>query len=573
MTNKQLNSGKARVLVVCGVMLVGVVTAFWTLSSKPLSNHECFVSVTTREMLANKDFVWPTFNGQSRLQKTPLNYWLVAGFSKITGQIDEFTTRLPSAVFGLLTVAAILYFVSRQFSFRIATLSACVWATSLGFTRYSHNGRPEMTLTFFVALCFLSFYSAVTAENRRRQVIYILIFWVGFALANLAKGPMPLPMVGFPLFLYVLIFRQWKKISRLLPITGAIIFLAIVLPWPVAIAQRVNWDLTVWKQEFIDRFFGDFVSGNKPFYYYIGNMFQFILPWVAFVPGALAAPFFKVWDKKRSAMWFYWLWFVADVVFLSLSGGKRQHYILPAIPALSILIGVLIEDMIFTRQAHTIKQSKQALTGHIIVLFIIAVAGPVAVLIVGKVKDAPLHFAVSNFQLFTNACITGAALITAAAVVAALFAWKKRIAATVAVFAGITFLCMLCYVLFIDPLDCNEPSRQFSQTLAAKIPASGKLAAFEYVSNRSIYYFGRKIPEIKDCGELFRHYDAGGWVVATMNHLEKLQTDKRFRMVYYRRMAERRHHQDAPGAVFHKSAPAWTETKQEFFDRVNPPGA
>ena len=561
MRNNQLSSGKASILAICGVMLVGVVTAFWTLSTKPLSNHECFVSITAREMLANKDFVWPTFNGRSRLQKTPLNYWLVAGFSKITGQVDEFTTRLPSAVFGVLTVAAILYFVSGQFSFRIAALSACVWATSLGFTRYTHNGRPEMTMIFFVTLCFLSFYSAVTTENRRRQIIYMIIFWMSLALGNLAKGPMPLPLVGVPLVLYVVIFRQWKKIPRLLPILGVVIFLAILLPWPLAIAARVDWDLAVWKREFVDRFFGDFASGDKPLYYYIEKMFQFILPWVAFVPVALAAPFFKVWDKKRSAMWFYWFCFVGGFVFLSLSGGKRQHYILPAMPALAILIGVVIEDMIFARQAHTIKQSKQVLTGHIVFLVIIAVAGPVAVLIAGKVKDAPLHFAKSNLQLFGSAAVMGAAVIVTAVVVGALFARNKRVGGCVAVFAGVTLLNMLSYMLFINPLNRNEPSRQFSQTLSEGIPASDSLAAFEYVSNRTIHYFGRKIPEIKDRGKLLRHYEGGGWVVATIDHLEKLQSDSRFRMVYYRQQAERRHHKDAPGAVFHKSAPKWAHKR------------
>jgi len=536
--------------------------AFWTLSTKPLSNHECFVSVTAREMLANNDFIWPTFNGQSRLQKTPLNYWLVAGFSKITGRVDEFTTRLPSAVFGVLSAGVIFYFVSRQFSFRIAALSVCVWVTSLGFTRYTHNGRPEMTLIFFVTLCFLSFYSAVTAQNRRWQVVCMIIFWAGFALGNLAKGPVPIGMVGVPLFLYVVIFRHWKKIPSLLPVIGVFIFLAILLPWPLAIADRCKWDLAVWKREFVDRFFGEFASGNKPFYYYLEKMFQFILPWVVFLPMALAAPFFNVWGKKRSAMMFYWLCFVADVVFLSVSGGKRQHYILPAMPALAILIGVLIEDMIFARQAYTNKQSKQVLTGHIVVLVIIAVVGPLAVLIADNLNDEPLHHAKSGAELFAGACMMGAAIIVTAAIVAVLFAGDKRLGGCAAVFAGVTLLNMLSYVLFINPLNRNEPSRLFSQTMAERIPASDKLAAYEYVSNRSVHYFGREIPEIKDREQLFRHYDAGGWVVATINHLEKLQTDSRFRKVYYQKQAERRHHRDAPGAVFHKFAAEWTDAPQ-----------
>ena len=130
-------------------------------------------------------------------------------------------------------------------SFRIAVLSAAVWATSLGYIRYSHNARPEMALTFFVTLSLLSFYSAIMANSRKKQVIYALIFWVSFGLANLAKGPAPLPLVLIPLFFYVAIFRRWKELPRFLPIIGTIVFLAIVLPWPLAIAHKLNWNLVL----------------------------------------------------------------------------------------------------------------------------------------------------------------------------------------------------------------------------------------------------------------------------------------------------------------------------------------
>ncbi|MHC4790891.1 MAG: ArnT family glycosyltransferase, partial [Planctomycetota bacterium] len=293
MANNQNNAKRTKILLVCGVMLLSVISGSWTLSVRPLNNHECFVSITAREMLESGDWVMPTFNGKPRLEKTPLSYWLVAGLGKITGSIDEFTARLPSAIFGVLSVAAILYFAGQWFSFRIALLSAAVWATSLGYIRYSHNARPEMALTFFIMLCFFSFYSAINTKSRKMLVAYMLVFWTSFGLANLAKGPAPLPLVLIPLFFYVAISRQWKILPKLLSVIGVIIFLAIVLPWPLAIAHRVNWDLVVWKQNFVDRLFGKYEAGDYPFYYYLLIMFKYIAPWIAFLPMALAAPFYR----------------------------------------------------------------------------------------------------------------------------------------------------------------------------------------------------------------------------------------------------------------------------------------
>jgi 4-amino-4-deoxy-L-arabinose transferase-like glycosyltransferase len=543
MENNRSNAKITKGLIVCGVLLLSVVSASWTLSDRPLNNHECFVSITAREMLASGDWTRPTCNGEPRLQKTPLSYWLVAGLAKITGRVDEFTTRLPSAIFGVLSVAAVLYFVNQWLTFRIAVISAGVWATSVGYICYAHNARPEMALAFFVLLCFLSFYSALTVQNRRQQIAYMLVFWVSFGLGNLAKGPAPLPLVLIPLFFYVSIFRQWKKLFNWVSVVGLIIFLAIVLPWPLAIAHKLNWDLILWKREFVDRFFGDYVSGNKPLYYYLLEMFIFILPWVAFLPMALAAPFYRVWNKKRLVMQFLWLWFVVNLVFITISGGKRQHYILPLMPAMAILIGILMEDMVFVRKAYTQKYARDILRNHIIVLITAAIAGPV-------------YVAKTNSQLLAGAIIIGIVTIVLSAVIAVLFARGKPAFACWVTFAGIVVLVMIAYIVFVNPLNYNQPSRQFTQVVVEKVPASEKLIAYKSASTRFIHYFGRRVPEITTESETYRLYNEGWWVVAFGKYLDELLQNGQFEIVYVQENAERHKGKTVGGALLHKSAMA-----------------
>ena len=540
MENNRNNAKITKGLIICGVLLLSAVSASWTLFDRPLNNHECFVSITAREMLESGDWTRPTCNGEPRLQKTPLSYWLVAGLAKITGRVDEFTTRLPSTIFGVLSVAAILYFVNQWLTFRIAVISAGVWATSVGYICYAHNARPEMALAFFVLLCFLSFYSALTAQNRRQQIAYMLVFWVSFGLGNLAKGPAPLPLVLIPLLFYVAIFRQWKKLFNWVSVVGLIIFLAIVLPWPLAIAHKLNWDLTLWKREFVDRFFGDYVSGNKPLYYYLLEMFIFILPWVAFLPMALAAPFYRVWNKKRLVMQFLWLWFVVNLVFITISGGKRQHYILPLMPAMAILIGILMEDMVFVRKAYTSKYARDILRNHIIVLITAVVAGTVYV-----AKTTP--------QLLSGTIIIGITTIVIIAVTAVLFARGKPAFACWVTFAGIVVLVMIAYIVFVNPLNYNQPSRQFTQIVVEKVPASEKLIAYKSASTRFIHYFGRRVPEITTESETYRLYNEGWWVVAFGKYLDELLQNGQFEIVYMQENAERHKGKAVDGALLHKS--------------------
>ncbi len=543
MENNNSNAKRTKGLIVCGVLLLSVVSASWMFYEEPLSNHECFVSITAREMLKSGDWIWPTCNGESRLQKTPLSYWLVAGLAKITGRVDEFTTRLPSVIFGVLSVAAILYFVNQWLTFRIAVLSGGVWATSMGYICYTRNARPEMALTFFVLLCFLSFYSAITEKNRNRQVVYTLVFWVSFALGNLAKGPAPLPYVLLPLFFYISIFRQWRKLFSWESVAGVIIFLAILLPWPLAIAHKVNWDLIVWKHEFVDRFFGNYVPGHKPVYFYLMDMFIFVFPWVAFLPMALATPFFKVWNKKRPVMQFLWLWFVADLIFLTINGGKRQHYILPLMPAMAILIGILMEDMVFVRKAYTPKYAGGVLRNHIAAVIIAAIAG-----IIYIVKTNP--------QLLSGAIIIGTAGIVILAVTAVLFARGKPAFACGATFAGIVVLVMIAYVVFVIPLNYNQPSREFTQLVVAKIPAveKEKLVVYKSASKRFIHYFGRPVPEIETKSEVDKLYNEGWWVVAFGIPLDELLQNGHFEIVYMEEEAERQKGNVVYGALLHKSA-------------------
>ena len=143
--------------MVIAVMAFAAVVSFWTLSAGALDNHECLVSVTAREMLQTGDWILPRFDGEIRLQKTPLCYWLVASVAKVTGKVDEFSSRLPSAFFAVISVIAILYFISQQLGIRIASLSAAVWISTLAFVRYSHSARPEMALCSLVAVSMLSF--------------------------------------------------------------------------------------------------------------------------------------------------------------------------------------------------------------------------------------------------------------------------------------------------------------------------------------------------------------------------------------------------------------------------------
>ena len=535
------------ILVFCGVIALSALMGGWMLTAEPVEGHEAFVSVTAREMLAKGDFVVPTFNGNLRLQKTPLCYWLCAAVGKVRGQVDEFAVRVPSVFLGVISVAAVMLFATRWLTFRCGIIAGCVWLTSYGFLRYAHSGRPEMALACFVCISFLSFYSAVEETNRKRQIIYSLIFWLSFSLAMLAKGPAPLPLVGGPLFVWYVISHRWKTIGKVLPVIGGLIFLAIILAWPVMLAMRLSdvgeggfsGMLTFWKAEFVDRFTGSGGASAKPFYYYLPVMFQLMLPWVAFVAMGLAAPFYKVWAEKRKAMLFLWTWFAVDVAVMSISGGKRMHYILPAMPAMAILVGILLDDMIFANIAYTPQAGRKMLRYHVITASIGAAAGPV----IAAVKRPELLGGVIVISVI--------ALATVGAVVF-LFAKGKKYGGCGAIFTGCAALLLGGYTLTATGTNLNEVNKQFALSARKTIAAEGKVAAYGDVTSKFVHYFGRVVPVEKELSRVYASYEEGVWVIAHRNFMEELKKDGRFEMVYYSERAKREGDSIVGGGIFHR---------------------
>ena len=536
--------GGRKIFIVFCLLLFSGVMGGWMTGDKAMDGHECFVSVTAREMLLSGDWVVPRYNGEARLQKTPLNYWLVACIGKVTGRVDETATRLPSVFLGILLTAGILYFVSKQLSFRTSLICAAVWLTSLGFVRYGRRGRPEMALTCFVTLSLLSFYTGINETSRRRQIIYMIIFWLSFSLGMLAKGPAPVLMVFGPVLFYFLWSGEWKKIRLMLPLWGMVIFLVVFLPWPILVMKQLaetageSDAIGFWKREFVDRFFGAHDAGQKPVYYYIPHMFGFCVPWVVFGAMSLAAPFYKVWGQRQKFMKFLWLWLVVDVVLMSISGGKRMHYILPAMPAMAVLVGVLLEEIALSQKIYTARFGRNILMFHIGVALVCAVGGPVFIW-----KNRP--------EMLLQILLLAIALVVFMIVVIILL-WKgKKGAACAGIFASYGILVMAGLSLFLAGGGKWELSRRFGIE-AAEVIGSSKAVAYKDVTSRFVHYFGRGIVVVEDVDEIRERYNDGEWVVATGVSIEELAATGDFRVVKRWAEAEIEKDEKIAGAVFHK---------------------
>ena len=135
---------------------------------------------------------------------------------------------------------------------------------------------------------------------------------------------------------YLDITEGWRSIKKIFNVKGVLLFLIISAPWYIA-------QLVINGQSFIDKFFIkhhfrrylEVISGHSgPLYYYIPVLIIGLFPWIVF----LASGVRNTYKEKDRLNVFSLIWLTFIFVFFSLSTTKLPNYILPAIPAASILI-------------------------------------------------------------------------------------------------------------------------------------------------------------------------------------------------------------------------------------------
>ena len=314
-----------------------------------------------REMVDGGDWVLMHFNGKMYADKPPLFFWLIALSSFLWQGFTSFSVRFPSAFFGTLTILFTFFIGKNLYSSRTGFISGLVLATSAEFAYLSTRANIDATLTFFTTasfFCFLKWYkntaphpsplpvgereeltgNRILKGSKRPFIIYG--FYIGMALATLAKGP-----VGFilPLLVslaYLIIQKDWNGIKRMKLIQGMILFIIIVLAWylPALLKGGKEYFNETIMLHTVDRF-AKGSSHIRPFYYYLYNFPADFLPWIFFLPAAVAYGFSGGKAGVKKEFLFLFVWFAVIFIFFSFSKGKRGLYLLPLFPAVSLIVG------------------------------------------------------------------------------------------------------------------------------------------------------------------------------------------------------------------------------------------
>lgn len=301
-----------------------------------------------REMVARGEYVLPRLNGVFYFEKPPLMYWAVAGFLKVFGP-DELAMRATPALFALAGIL-LTYAAARRMHGRLAGLSAAVvLGTSLLYFALARILILDMAVSVLMSATLFCFILGVREPPgaRRRWLFYGL--YASAALATLTKGLIGFLVTGAVMFLWLLIFNQWRRLRPFYLPTGALLFLAIAAPWHLLAASRNDtWAHFYFIREHWERFTTTGHDRYEPWWYFFPVVLGGLFPWTGFLWPALRGALLGGWARRKenADAWFFVLWAAFVFLFFSKSQSKLIPYILPVFPALALLIGAWVARVI-----------------------------------------------------------------------------------------------------------------------------------------------------------------------------------------------------------------------------------
>ncbi|MBW4522522.1 MAG: glycosyltransferase family 39 protein [Scytolyngbya sp. HA4215-MV1] len=387
-----------RMLSILWVLLVGGLAFFWQLGNTGLIDEtEPLFAEAARQMTVTGDWITPYFNEQTRFDKPPLIYWLMAISYQILG-VNEWSARLPSALAGLLLTGLCFYVlwwvgdrgeegcrergtrgrgdreVEREGEGEVSQsniaqpkskifpssltpfLGSAIAALNPYMLFFGRTGYSDMLLNFCLGGALLSFFLGYAQPERRSvQVRWYLALYVFIALAVLTKGPIGIVLPGLIIALFLAYLGKFRQVSReLLLLPGLLLVVVISLPWYVLVTWRNG-------STYLNAFFGfhnierftQVVNDHAgPWFYHWVVILLAFLPWSLFLPGAIvrflprSRAYWQEQPRPTHLPVFAWFWFFSVLSFFTIASTKYFSYVLPSVAAAAILIALWWRDTI-----------------------------------------------------------------------------------------------------------------------------------------------------------------------------------------------------------------------------------
>ena len=293
-----------------------------------------------REMYVSGDYVIPHLAGLPFVEKPSGFPAVVATIYDLIGGPSADAARYTSTAFALASLIACFLLGRRILGIEGGALATATLALSERFCRTAHEVLLDNAFTAAIAFTVLFAWMALETDILRKKHIAYAGALFSLGLSFLFKGFIGVAIFGSGFFLYLVLSKRFSELRHILNPLPVMAFLFPFLSWTIPFFMHAASDLV--REFFINNHWGRFISGyishHRPFYFYIVHI------WADFAPGGiiLLLAIWEAWKTRQEheykAGLFLLCLIVGPLMVLSASVANESVYILPAHPAMAILV-------------------------------------------------------------------------------------------------------------------------------------------------------------------------------------------------------------------------------------------
>ena len=298
---------------------------------------------SSREMIVTGDYSRVMVGFQPFWEKPPLFFWMQAAFMNIFG-VNEFSARLPNAIFGIITLLTLYYLGKRERNEQFGIIWVLLYFASLLPHLYFKSGIIDPVFNYFIFTGVYFLYRTMHEPvNKLRHAIYAggLI-----GLAVLTKGPVGLliPLLAFISIIVIYRFKLWPRLKDVL--VFALMILVVSSPWyGLELIKNGPWFLVEFIKYQMDLFSRPVADQQQPFYYHFVVVLVGCFPMSVYALGSFRKKFIADGFSK----WMMTLFWVVMILFTIVTT-KIVHYSSLAYLPLSFLAATYITYIIKEKQ-------------------------------------------------------------------------------------------------------------------------------------------------------------------------------------------------------------------------------
>ena len=466
-------------ILVAAVALPGIAAV------PPLDRDEARFAVASRQMLESGDWITVRFQDQLRAKKPPGIYWLQALTAEATGARDAiWVYRVPSVLGLLVAVLALFRLAAPLVGRPTALLAAALLAVAPLAVSEAHQAKTDAVLLACAVIAqgvLARFYFAArrgpssldASEPPPPDIVAALIFWVAQAAAIMIKGPI-VPAISL-LTVVTLVIADRRQpggaawLRRLRPALGLLLIIVLDAPWAIAVslATQGRFINEAAGHDLLGKLIEPQESHEGMFGTYLGLSVVTLWPVILFiVPGLVRA--FRT--RRDPVARFCLAWAVPSWIMFELVPTKLPHYVLPLVPALTVLAAIACTAGAWPTRAWWLR----VMAGLAIL---------VGVLLAVSFVAAPMYLG----QGVLPAALLCAAAALAAGLLSGVLAWRGR--APVAAAVAVVTAAATWSLLFAGLLPGLQPL-WVSQRVAQLVPRDAPVAAAGFHEPSLVFLLG-----------------------------------------------------------------------------------